>query len=187
MQAFGIPEWMAHVEDRLFEGMSQEKAMTWRPDFLSAIQPGVELEKVKALFLVAVLQSALTTFDHEKFPDVRSAIEGSISLWQRTDIKSDDWNDAAWAARAAAWAAGKDAAEAAWSSARVAREAWAAWAAWAAEVEDAVENAAEAAARPAEKYDHFADELLKILRDRGLEHQANAAIDQLEREANSRG
>ena len=47
----GIPEWLAHVEDRLFEGMSVEKSRTWPLDFLSVAKPGADLEPVKGTVL----------------------------------------------------------------------------------------------------------------------------------------
>jgi hypothetical protein len=180
----GIPEWLAEVEDRLFEGMTETKAHTWPRDFLDAITPGADLEKIKGPFLIIVLESALTTFDHEKYPDVKAAIDGSIALWRREDIGSDEWSAAeaeaargAWAAELAAWAAARGAwaAElAAWAAARAACAAAAARGARAAA--RAAEAAAEAAAAEAEaargaraaeaerKYDYFADELLKLLK-----------------------
>lgn len=103
----GIPEWLAHVEDTLFEGMSLEKSKTWPKVFLEAIPLGVSEEtferKVKAPFLVMVSRSALETFDHVAFPDVKAAVDGSIALWQRDDIGSKEFQEAA--ADAAAWAA----------------------------------------------------------------------------------
>ena len=107
----GIPEWLARVEDTLFEGMSLGKSRTWPEEFLKAVNVGADLEKIKGPFLIMVLRSALETFDHAKFPDVKSAIDGSIALWQRDDIGSDEWNKAAEAAWAAAEAAARAAAK----------------------------------------------------------------------------
>lgn len=42
------------------------------------------------------------------FSDVKRAIEGSIALWKRDDIGSDEWRRTAGAARAAAEAAKYD-------------------------------------------------------------------------------
>jgi len=103
----GLPEWLARVEDKLFEGMSEEKAIAFPLDFLEAIKIGADIKKAKAPFLIMVLRSALTSFDHEKFPAVKYAIDGSIALWQRNDIGSELWKEAARAteeAAAAAWA-----------------------------------------------------------------------------------
>jgi hypothetical protein len=185
----GIPEWLARVEDTLFEGMSEKKSHTWPEKFLEAIPLGITDEqferKVKAPFLIIVLESALTSFDHDKFPDVKKCLDASISLWRREDIGSDDWNKAAaWAAEAAeaaAWAAraAEAAARAAEAAARAALAAEAAALA-AARAALAAEAAALAAARAAAlaaawaaeaaawaaeaaKYDYFADELLRML------------------------
>lgn len=67
----GIPEWLARLEDTLFEGMSKEKSRAWPEVFLKVIPLGVtegqfEL-KVKAPFLIAVLESTLDTFDQKRF------------------------------------------------------------------------------------------------------------------------
>ncbi len=140
----GIPEWLARVEDTIFEGLPKEKAMLWPERFLSAIKPGADLEKVKGPFLIFVLQSTLATFDHEKFPDVKAAIDSVISLWglpeeQRTSAAADAADAAADAADAAAYAA--DAA---------------------ADAADAADAAAYAAARAA-AYEKFADKLIELL------------------------
>src|SRR5262245_2657581 len=122
----GIPEWLAKVEDTLFESMTLDMSRTWPLVFLSAIKPGVDLERTKGLFLVVVLKSALESLDHNKFPDVKLAIDRSIALWQHSNIGSSEWMTAK-AAEAEAWAAAAEA----WA-ARAAAEAWAAEAAWAA-------------------------------------------------------
>jgi hypothetical protein len=225
----GIPEWLGRIEDDLFEGMSIEKSETWPEKFLDAIPVGLddaEFLRVKAQFLLVILNSVLETFNHNTFPDVKAAIEGSISLWKRDDLGDIEWLKAARAAEAAAltvaeaaevvaravratWGAGSAisgraaeaaartaalaaeaaeaavaeaaraaaeaalavrAAEAAEAAARTAEAARAAgetgevtWAAIAAaEAVDAVIRSAGAAR--AEKYDYFADELLRILK-----------------------
>jgi len=164
----GIPEWLSRVADTLHEGLSDGEYQKWPEQFIEAIPVNAkerDLElKVKAPFIVFVLESTLETFDHEKFPDVKKAIDGSITLWQRDDINSDDWV----AARTAASAAASDAASAAASAAArtaawaAARAAWtaasdAASAAWAAA------SAAWAAASDA-AYIKFRNELVRLLR-----------------------
>ena len=100
----GIPEWLAHVEDTLFEGMSADRAMLWPSEFLVAIPLGVTEDQfernVKAPFLVIVLESALKNFDHDKFPDCAAAVRGSIALWKRKDIGGRAWSAASSAAGA---------------------------------------------------------------------------------------
>lgn len=136
----GLPEWLARLEDTLFEGMSEEKSRTWPEVFLKAIPEGVSEEtferEVKAPFLIAVLNSALETFDHKEYPDVKAAIGQSITLWEREDIGSGAFLKAAEAAVEAAEAAARSVAR---SAAR------------------SVARSAEAA-----KYDRFADELLAL-------------------------
>jgi hypothetical protein len=194
----GIPEWLGHAKDTLFEGMSLKKSETWPEKFLDAVPVGLDdagFLRVKAQFLLVVLNSALETFNHDNFPDVKAAIGGSVALWRRDDLGTIEWLKAAKAAKAIA----RGAVEAAALSALAARaaEAVAAAAVAGAVVEEgeageaaraaravarAVARAAEAAARGAaeaaaeavaarasefaraEKYDYFADELLRILK-----------------------
>ena len=78
----GIPEWMAMLEDSLFEGMSLEKSKTFPEMFLKAINVGSDLEKVKTPFIIKVLERNLRSldsceFDKETNPEVVAAIEGS--------------------------------------------------------------------------------------------------------------
>lgn len=42
----GIPEMLARLEDRIFEGSSEKYAKTWPERFLKAIKPGADLSKV---------------------------------------------------------------------------------------------------------------------------------------------
>ena len=141
----GIPEWLARVEDTLFEGMSKDKSRTWPIDFLAAVNIGSDLEAIKAPFLLFVLKDTLETFESVEYPDVKKAVEVTIALWERDDIGSADWQEAAkaaWAAAWESWAAAESAAEAA---------AWAAGESWA---------AAKAAA-----YDRYADEILSLIKE----------------------
>jgi len=137
----GVPEWLALVEDRIFEGMSNERAKKFPAQFIESINVGAELEKIKAPFMIFILQSALEHFDHEKDPACKKAIDDVIGLW-RTDPEGPA---AAWsAARSAAWSAAESAA---WSAA-----------------ESAARSAAESAAESA-AYEKFADKLLELMRE----------------------
>ena len=65
----GIPVWLARLEDRIFENLSDKDAKEWPSNFLKAIPVGVDLEQVKRPFLIYVVESAMASFDHKKFPD----------------------------------------------------------------------------------------------------------------------
>jgi hypothetical protein len=185
----GIPEWLARVEDRIFEGVSNERAKTWPVEFASAIPIGADLEKVKGPFLCMIMRRSLTRFDHTKFTKVKAAIEETIACWENPLSTPEDFQKArdnafaakrgAVAAAAAAWAAEAEAAEAAEAAvaAEAEAEAEAAWAeaeaaaaaaaaaAWAAAEAAWAEAAAEAAwAAKTTEYEYFADELIKILK-----------------------
>jgi hypothetical protein len=43
----GVPEWLMYLEDVIFEGLPQEKAMFWPTQFLSSIPVGANLEPVR--------------------------------------------------------------------------------------------------------------------------------------------
>jgi hypothetical protein len=171
----GIPEWLARVEDRIFEGLSTDRSKSWPLEFLEAIPIGKDLNKIEAPFVIFILESTLANFDHKKYPDIKSAIEECIRLYRVGDLDPS----AAWsAAEAAAWSAAESAARsatlgaarsAAWSAAWSAAEsaAWsAAWsatlgAAWSATL-GAAWSATLAAAESA-AYEKFADKLLELL------------------------
>jgi hypothetical protein len=123
----GIPEWLAHVEDMIFEALPVKRAMKWPEEFLSSIPLGADLEQVKAPFLIFILESVLEKFDHKKFPYVKAAIYTVIGLYRSGETDFEKFRsavEAAWAARAATWApeAGAGAGAAAWA-AEVAAEA----------------------------------------------------------------
>src|ERR1700744_2804124 len=101
----GIPEWLARLEDTLFENMSFEKSKNFPLLFLEAINVGSDLEKIKAPFLIYILEGVLDKFDRAKFPDVLKAIQDVIDLYKsgETDLnKFEAAAEAAWAAEEAA-------------------------------------------------------------------------------------
>ena len=191
----GIPEWLARVEDCLFEGMSESKSHTWPEKFLSAIPVGADLGPIKSKFICILLQHSIQSmkaakYDAEKFPYVKAAIDGSISAVEvMIRAQTDGGIEAARSAWSAAEPAAASAARSAWSAARsVARSARsaaqsarsaarsaaqsAAWAAWSAAqsaawaARSAAQSAQSAAAESA-AYDYYADELLKLLKKCG--------------------
>ena len=154
----GIPEWLSRVADTIFEGLEDYKQ--WPERFVAAVPKNKThdwMEKnVKAPFLVHVLKSTLKNFDHEKYPDVKKAVDDVIKLWRRDDIGSEDWRSAAESAScgaaSAAWSA-ESAEGAARSAESAARSAWSA--------ESAAWSAARSAASAA--YKDYGDRLIEIM------------------------
>ena len=143
----GIPEWLARLEDALFEGMNNEAAKEWPRVFLSTIKPGVDLENIKVPFLLIVLEENLSILnsleiDKIEFPEIYKAIECSKSAVNQMIEAQKSENEEN--IRSAAWSAGSAAELAAWS-ARPARLAWSARLA-AESAESAARSAAELAA-----------------------------------------
>ncbi len=190
------PKWLVRLADTIHEGLPIGEFQKWPEILTKAIPEDIDYDtldkQVKAPFLVIVLLSTLETFNHKKFPDVKAAIDQSIALWQRDDIGSDEFIEAASAAETEAEWASTDASVDSSASAAAKAAEWAAtWAAeaakaatWAAEAAKAATwaaaKAAEAAAEAAtwaaaeaaeaatgvvrvEKYQHFADTLIRLL------------------------
>ncbi len=174
----GIPEWLAHVEDTIFEGVSIERSKRWPVEFAEAINEGADLEKIKTPFLIFILQNSLVSienvqFDALKFPDVKASIEQTkIAVTQMIEAQQSENAEKISAAESAAWSAARSAARsaaesAAWSAAESAAES-AAWsAAWSARsAAESARSAAESAAWSARSaaYEKYADHLLVLLR-----------------------
>jgi hypothetical protein len=94
----GIPEWLARAEDVLFEGIPKEDAMEWPERFLKAIPIGVDLEQVKAPFLIFMLESNLEAFDHCEFPECKKAVDDVIALYRSGETDKLKYRTAARAA-----------------------------------------------------------------------------------------
>jgi len=154
--ALGIPEWLARLEDDIFEGLPTEEALKWPLRFSKAIPVGVDLEPVKWQFCAYLMKENIDRvlkldISDELKEQVVSAIRGVLSLHEEA-IKTGRWDGpAAWsAAESAAESAAWSAAESARSAARSARPAaWSAAesAAWSAR--PAAWSAAEAATESA--------------------------------------
>ena len=101
----GIPIWLSRVADHIHEVLSEEDSKEWPTIFINAMPINKTEEwfekNVKAPFLIMVLKSTMETFDHDKFPNVKSAINQAIDLWKRKDIGSKEFLEAAGAAEAA--------------------------------------------------------------------------------------
>jgi hypothetical protein len=51
-----LPEWLARLEDTIFEGLPKEEAMRWPRQFTEAIPVGINLEPVKWKFCAVILK-----------------------------------------------------------------------------------------------------------------------------------
>ncbi len=150
----GIPQMIANLEDRIFEGMANGDSKEFPAQFLSAIRPGTDLSRVGPTFLTEVLARRLAALPTEPW-GVRAAAESClevVSIWACGGINAES---AARSATSAAWSAASAAESAARSAESAARSA-AESAAWSAE--SAAWSAASA------EYVWMRDTLLKLLR-----------------------
>ena len=105
----GLPEWLARLEDRIFEGLPKGEAEQFAEDFLTAIPVGADVSDVRRKMAILRQQGNLTRLEGNTEPyaqQCRDAIRGVIA-----------WHEAgepeAWSARSAAWSAAESAASAA--------------------------------------------------------------------------
>ncbi len=141
---FGIPQMIARLEDRIFEGLPVARARKWPIQFASAIVPGADLSRVGWLFLHWLLTDAKVN-PRIEHPIVRGAIKRcAVALVPLTKGQPVDVG-AAWSAESAAYSAAWGAGPKYWNAARCA--------AW-----SAARSAASAA------YALMADKLLALLR-----------------------
>lgn len=157
----GLPVWLAHLEDVIFEGLPEKDAMAWPERFLSVIRVGVtadELENVKHRLAIRRMERLLTfTSDRDVVAAIKMvrdchalALEGGSPDWSAAldEAKAAAMRaaESGWAVKAAAEAAvwltrsSGSAMSADWSSeAAVAAEA-ASWdSAWQQEADDLIE------------------------------------------------
>jgi len=105
----GIPEWLARLEDSIFEGLGNGQAKEFAVDFLLAIPVGVNLEPVKWKFCAFILKGGIDSVLKLAIADdlkqkVVESIQGVLSLHEKA-IRTGQWDEsAAWSA---AWSAYK--------------------------------------------------------------------------------
>lgn len=144
----GIPEWLARLEDTIFEGLPVAESQTWPERFAEAIPVGADLNPVKWKFCAFILKENIErvlTLDisEDLKKQVSDSIRGVLKLHEEATI-SGIWNELAAesarsVARSVAWSV-----ELAVESARSARSA---------------ELVAELA------YVKYSEELLRLLRE----------------------
>ena len=69
-EQLGLPTWLAHLEDHIFEALPKEKAQQWPERFLAAIKTGQSIpDAVRDQFQVWWLDQNLAELDAEKAGD----------------------------------------------------------------------------------------------------------------------
>jgi len=156
-ERFGIPVYLAHLEDAIFEGLSLADSKNWPLRFMSAFEVGKDYSGVVWDFLRwLLLDFLLPQIKNEGkiYDDVRTSIKGVADvLGKGTAVRANAYAaraDAAAAAAADAYAARADAYAAAYADAY-------------ADVADAY--AARAAAAAADAYKIFADKLIELIKE----------------------
>ena len=157
-EVLGLPEWLAHLQDIIFEGLSVDDAKQFSSDWPKAIPVGKNLEPVKWKFCAFLMEQniervLLLNISEDLKKQVVAAINGVLSLHQSA-IETGEWDEsAAESAGSAAWSAWSAAESASWSVAWSVRSA-AESAAW------SVGSAAESAESVCNSY---AEKLLALL------------------------
>jgi hypothetical protein len=136
----GIPQILARLEDRFFEGLPQENAREWPERFLSAIPVGADLSQVWPKFAIWLLTEHRPSVSGKRVADLYARqLQGekiTAQQWraerEAAYEKRREHSAAAAAASAAAYAAYADAYAAAYADAYAAAAAASAAAAYAA-------------------------------------------------------
>jgi hypothetical protein len=127
----GIPEWLARLEDALFEGLPNGHAKKFAVDFLNAVPVGVNLESLKWKFCSFILSENLERVELLKIDkplkdQVLAAVKRCKAVHDKA-IETGKWNESATAAASAAESAAESAAWAAESAAARSAARSAAW------------------------------------------------------------
>lgn len=114
----GIPEWLARLEDALFEGLPKEAAVKWPERFIQSISVGADLYPVKWKFFAHLMKCNIDEVLSLDLPgdlkeQVVGAIRGVLALHEEA-VRAGKWDESA---TEFAWSALKLAADYAWSSA----------------------------------------------------------------------
>ena len=181
----GLPEWLIHLQDRIFEGLPLEDRKKWHVQLAEAIPVGIDLEPVRHKLAIMRMDKLIAL--QQRNIGASNIVQQTIDVLNivrqchEAELSKDscDWAAAVVAADWSAWSAWSASAASAWSAS--AASAWsasesAAASAWSASesVARSVVAAAESAARSvsaqawvateAEWYRQERDDLLSILR-----------------------
>jgi len=162
---FGIPQAIAHLEDKIFEGLPNRFARKWPRRFAKAIKPGAYLTLITPRFLLWLLEDQLPqTFDHAVYPACWKALESVATLYREWCLTGKAPSrragsaavSAAYSAAVSAGSAAYGAAVSAASAASAAHSAASAGSAAVSAAESAAHSAAHSAAYNAAKSAHNA-------------------------------
>jgi hypothetical protein len=95
----GLPEWLAHLEDVLFENVSEDYSRTFPLRFLEVIPIGVDVDRINNTFLHFVVSDA-KRFVRAEFSGVHKAIDRVLELLLQSQVSNEEWHAAARAADA---------------------------------------------------------------------------------------
>jgi hypothetical protein len=132
-ERWGIPTWLAHLEDHIFEGLPEEKALLWPERFLTAVPLGGDFKGLADRLAIARLKEECLPLSGQWLESERTkvvaAIEQTIAALEGKGDRAAAAAESAAAAAAAARSARSArsaAARSAWSAAAAARSAWSA-------------------------------------------------------------
>jgi len=117
-KALGVPEWLARLEDTLFENLPEKESKEFPVKLLKVIPVGVNLESVKWKFSAFILKENIERVLLLKIEDklkeqVVNAIKGVLNLHEKA-VETGKWDESA---AESAWSAAESAESAARSAA----------------------------------------------------------------------
>jgi hypothetical protein len=121
---WGLPEWLAFLEDRIFESLPIEKAKLWPERFIAAIPVGADFDGLADRLAIRRLKEECLSLSGKWPESIRAQVVGAIeqTIAALESGKEDDLAESARSAWSAAESA-ESAAESARSAARSARSA----------------------------------------------------------------
>ena len=116
----GLPVWIAHLENQIFEGLPKAEAEKFAEDFLAVIPVGADVDAVRWQLAILRHTQDLNRLSENTEPyaaQCRQAIQGVIAWITAGSAAESAWSAArsAWSAESAAWSA-RSAAWSAWSA-----------------------------------------------------------------------
>jgi len=89
----GIPRWLGQLEEIIFEKMSEKKSKKFPLEFLESIPIGVDLEQIRPLLLIYILELCLDALDHDAFPDDHKILGDVLEALRSGNTDRLDFDD----------------------------------------------------------------------------------------------